>query len=323
MTVTSSERTSFEAAVLSGAGCEDVATTVAKIREGDGDAARAVAAVAFHVAAVAPERLVEVYAALCEGWLGRRPSAAEVSSDGSEAGNLPPQIFSSLWEMVDDNELGKDPTDLTVRTAALAGLLPPELHRRVGAMAVAYPGVPEAVASGLPEKFQLADLERCPQDSLGGMLHSLVVNDGFDLEVLDRDNLGLRMLPSPLDYLNIRILQCHDVWHTVAGYETTGLHEIAISGFQMGQFGHHYSSTFLALVLTKPAFTQNTNVVGFMLDTILSAYIHGRETPPMLGVVWEEIWNQPLDNVRSITGIDAYTSPYEPALLETMRSGAA
>ena len=113
-------------------------------------------------------------------------------------------------------------------------------------------------------------------------LSLLLAYQGFDLEVLDRDGLGLAGLPAPLDYLNVRILQCHDVWHEMAGYATTGLHEVCISGFQMGQFGHHYSSTFLAMLLTKAACTEPA-AVGPILDPILCAYAHGRETPPLLG----------------------------------------
>ena len=150
-------------------------------------------------------------------------------------------------------------------------------------MALRYPGVAEAAAAGIPPRFTLEDLARCPDDSLGGSMHSFVVDNGFDLEVLDRDSLGLRDLPYPLDYVNVRILQCHDIWHLVADHKTSGLHEVSVSGFQMAQFGHQYSSMFLGMVLAKVAFTQ-PDAFAFTLDTILTGYRHGRETPPLLGV---------------------------------------
>ena len=187
-------------------------------------------------------------------------------------------------------------------------------------MALRYPGVAEAAAGGVPSRFALEALAACPDGSLGGQLHSLVVDDGFDLEVLDRDALDLAGLPEPLEYLNLRILQCHDIWHLVAGYETTGLHEVAISGFQMAQFGHHYSSMFLGLVLTKVAFTEPFEGMGFLLDTVLSGYTHGRETPPLLGVEWESIWDRPVADIRSALGVAPYDSPYPAGLLEQLRS---
>jgi ubiquinone biosynthesis protein Coq4 len=268
---------------------------------------------------VAPEALVEVYDGLAEGWSGEVP-AAETITGTATPGEVSDDMWDALWALVFDPDAGRDPADITVRTAALTGLLATEFNQRLASTALRYPGVAGAAASGLPPRFLLEDLARCPAESLGGQLHSLVVDDGFDLEVLDRDSLGLTELPPPLDYLNVRILQCHDVWHLVAGYRTTGLHEVGISGFQMAQFGHHYSSMFLGLVLTKVAFTQPFEGTGFLLDTILSAYKHGRETPPLIGVPWEEIWDRPLDEIRLELGVSPYESPYPAGILEDLRS---
>ncbi len=300
----------------SGAGARDNAQA---LRSGDHEATFRIAAQCLSVATAVPERLVEVYDGLAEGWLGRAPEGAAVGSD-ARTGEVPRPLWDALWELVLDPEAGRDPADITVRTAALTGLLPPEFHRRVAAMALRYPGVAEASASGVPPRFTLEALAACPTGSLGGQLHSLVVDDGFDLEVLDRDALALADLPPPLDYLNVRILQCHDVWHLVAGYETTGLHEVAISAFQMAQFGHQYSSMFLGMVLTKVAFTEPFEGMGFLLDTVLSAYTHGRQTPPLLGVEWEAIWDRPVTDIRSAQGVEPYDSPYPAGLLEQLRS---
>ena len=311
------DRAGYEALMLSGERCAQAREDAQAVRSGDREAAKAIAASAMHIAAVAPEGLVDFYDALCEGWFGKRPNAPSVSAP-SAPGRLEQDFLDGLWELVNDDEAGRDPAAITVRSAGLTALLPFEIHGRLAAMAKNYPGVLDAASSGLPERFLLEDLARCPKDSLGGHLHSMVVDQGFDLEVLDRDALGLAGLPDPLAYLNIRILQCHDVWHEVAGYETTGLHEVAISGFQMGQFGHHYSSFFVAMIFAKGAFASPIEGVTLTLDTVLSAYMHGRETPPMLGVVWEDIWDQPISQIRESQGIQAYDSPYPPSLLEDL-----
>ena len=135
-----------------------------------------------------------------------------------------------------------------------------------------------------------------------------MVDNGFDLEVLDRDALGLTELPYPLDYLNIRILQCHDIWHLVADHKTSGLHEVSVSGFQMAQFGHQYSSMFLGMVLAKVAFTQ-PDAVAFTLDTILTGYRHGRQTPPLLGVDWPTVWDRPIPEIRRRSASPPTTRP--------------
>ena len=314
------DRSSYEDAVRSGAEVEHLAAHAQAVRAGSSTSASAIGASLMHVAALAPERLADAYDDLTEGWLGRRPAAPDISGDCAAVGSLPLTFFPALWAMVDDPGLGRDPADITVRTAALAGLLPDDLFRRVAAFAPRWPGVVDAASQGIPARFELSDLAACPTDSLGGRLHTLVVDDGFDLEVLDRDALGLCGLLPPLDYLNTRILQCHDVWHEVAGYDTTGLHEIAISGFQMAQFGHHYSSMFLAMVTTTAAYTQPIEGSHLLYDTVLAAYLHGRETPPLLGVQWEEIWDQPITEIRSDLGVEPFVSPYPAELLELIRN---
>ena len=167
----------------------------------------------------------------------------------------------------------------------------------------------------------LQALARCPAGSLGAEFHSLVVDNGFDLEVLDREALGLEKLPAPLPYLNARILQCHDLWHIVAGYRTTALHEVAISAFQLAQFGHHYSAMFLGMVLARVAFEQPQGG-KLMLDTILTAWAHGRRTPPLLAVNWPAVWDLPVAEVRAKLRVDPYVSPYPADLFEQLSAAA-
>ncbi len=109
------------------------------------------------------------------------------------------------------------------------------------------------------------------------------------------------------------------VRHLIGGYETTGLHEVALSGFQLGQFGHHCSSVFLAVILTRAAVTQPVEASGFLLDTILSAYTHGREALPLPGVPREDLWHRPVSEIRASLGVVPYDSPYPPGLLEELR----
>ena len=184
---------------------------------------------------------------------------------------------------------------------------------------MAYPGVSQAAAKGYPERFALEGLAMAPKGSLGAEFHDLIVDNGFDLEVLDRDALGLADLPPPLDYLNARILQCHDLWHIVGGYRTTGLHEVAISGFQAAQFGHGYSAMFLAMVLSKVAFAESPGA-NMLLDVILSAWTHGRESPSLMGLDWPQIWDRTVADIRAEVGITPFTSPYPADLFEMMRA---
>jgi len=310
------DRAGFEA--LAQAGAEDDAARAlggrlkANLQPAD---LKALAALWLHGAAAAPERIPHIYDAVCEGWLGETLGVAPVKTPTAAPAPIPPAFWQGLWGLLDEPRAGLEAVNVTTKTAALAGLVSADLPVRVGRSALAYPGVRDAVAQGYPRPFSLEVLARCPAGSLGHDFHSLIVDNGFDLEVLDRKALGLDKLPPPLDYLNARILQCHDLWHIVAGYRTTALHEVAISGFQLAQFGHHYSSMFLGMVLARLAF-ERPEGGPILLQTILTAWAHGRRTPPLMPVNWPNVWNQSLDEVRTRIGVTPYASPFPADLFE-------
>jgi len=136
--------------------------------------------------------------------------------------------------------------------------------------------------------------------------------------VLDRDALGLDGLPAPLGYLNARILQCHDLWHIVGGYQTTALHEVAVSAFQAAQFGHGYSAFFLAVVAARAV--DEPGFFSLIMEVILSAWRHGRETTPLIGVDWPSVWAGTIDEVRARLGVEPFASPHPADLFEQLKA---
>ena len=318
------ERAGFQALAQAGADDADAPRALGarlKAHHRDTDM-KALAALWVHAAMSAPESLPHVYDAVCEGYLGEPIGVPAIPTDT----RLPPEMISvpfwrDLWDLLEQPREGLGALNITTQTAALAGQVSSHMLIRLAKASRAWPGVVSAVGQGYPKPFTLAELAACPPDSLAGIFHALIVENGFDLEVLDRQALGLDKLPAPLDYLNARILQCHDLWHIVGGYQTTSLHEVAISGFQLGQFGHHYSSMFLAMVLTRLAF-ERPEGGAIILPTILSAYAHGRRTPPMLPVRWPSVWALPLDEVRARLGVTAYVSPFPADLFEQLSAAA-
>ena len=318
------ERAGFEALAQAGADDGDAGRALGARLKANHQAAdlKALAALWIHGAVAAPESLPALYDSVAEGYLGEAVGMAPVATDtAARPDPIPAAFWRGLWDLLQEPRSGLEAVNLTTKTAALAGLISPHAQARVGKAALCYPGVPAAVAQGWPKPFTLDELARCPADSLGGEFHALIVDNGFDLEVLDRKALGLDKLAPPLDYLNARILQCHDLWHIVGGYRTTALHEVAISGFQLGQFGHHYSSMFLAMALTRVAF-ERPEGGAIMLPTILSAWTHGRRTPPLLGVEWQAVWDKPLADVRARLGVTPYASPFPADLFEQLNVAA-
>ncbi|MEM7329314.1 MAG: Coq4 family protein [Pseudomonadota bacterium] len=269
-----------------------------------------------HGAFLAPDRIAETYDALSEAWLQRAIDAAPIKTLGQASEPTPPDLWDAFWSVVEDAADGKlDALAITERTAALGGAMPEAFVNRVAAMSHFYPGITKAASADMPERIKLEKLAMQPPGSIGAEFHQLIVENKFDLEVLDRSEIGLAALPPPLAYLNTRILQAHDLWHITAGYETTALHEIALSAFQMAQFGHNYSAQFLAVVAAVGAISPAS---GFqiLMDTVTTSWVHGRQTYPMMLIPWEQIWDKSAEQIREEFAITEYQRPYRADLIE-------
>ena len=312
-----SARSRFEAIASNGAASPGELARAA--RGGDVSAARDLAALFARAGFIDPGAIASIYDAAAAGWIDQ----VATPEDASQAGVLeaPAELWKDFWDFLEDDT----PTDaggFTMRTAALGGRLDAGFETRAIAASLQFNGVREAAAQGWPERFRIEDLARCPEGSLGWEFHELIVKNGFDLEVLDRDALGLARLTPPLDYLNVRILQCHDLWHIIGGYRTTSLHEVAISGFQLGQFGHNYSAQFLAVVTAKASLVRPEGI-PLLFDVILTAWRHARNTPQLLGADWPSLWDLSADAVRQRLGVTPYASPFPADLFEQLQAQAA
>lgn len=275
-----------------------------------------IAATLAHGAFLAPDRIAETYDALASGWTEKRIDAPPIQPLGCPPEPSPRGLWDAYWDVVEDAKAGKlDALSITARTAALGKFMTAGTVGRIAEYASKFEGVDEAAAGPMPGLITLETLAACPPRSLGRQFHDLIVENKLDLEVLDRDEIGLSDLPQPLAYLNTRMLQAHDLWHITGGYETTALHEIAISAFQMAQFGHNYSAQFLSITAVLGADARGP-AYSVLMDTITSAWVHGRQSPALILIPWEDVWQQPVETIREAYGITPYDSPHAPALIE-------
>lgn len=275
-----------------------------------------VAAWLAHVGFLAPDRVGETYDAFAEGWLGRAVEAPPIKTLALTARAVPDGLLDAYWSIVDDGVAGTlDAASITERTAGLGKLQSEGFHDRLAEASMLYPGIAEVAGQVIPPIVKLAEVSTCPTGSIGRLYHDLIVDNGFDLEVLDGKALGLSQLPSPLDYLNARNLQTHDLWHLVAGYETTVLHEFSIAAFQVAQFGHSYSANLLAVMAGVAALSPP---IGFpiLMDSVFAAWVHGRQTPQLMRIGWEELWTHSVSDIRSEYDIKPYQSPHPANLIE-------
>ena len=273
---------------------------------------RALAAKALHVAVRAPERLIDVYDNAAAGWFSNPVFPPRQRGAPPRFSPLPPTFWTAFWNLIESHE-ARSRLDVTNETIQMAALLPAELTARIAAAAADFPAATMAAAGGLPAPFRLTDLARCPNGSLGAALYQQVVLGRVDLQAIENEGAPLKGLPPPLDYFNLRIMQCYPLWRMVAGYDRGGLDDIGLAAFQMAQFGHHYSSLFVGIVLSSVALQRRPGL-ELVLETIFRGWTHGRETPCLLGAPWDTLWHLTLDEVRAELGVAPFNSPLGAAL---------
>lgn len=102
-------------------------------------------------------------------------------------------------------------------------------------------------------------------------------------------------------YLMRRFRQTHDVWHALLGLGITGHEEVIIHWFSWGQLRLPVSALIMVFGTMKHLVLERR--WGTLRHAALEAYRGGRDAKPLLGVYWERLWDQPLDQVRASIGV--------------------
>ena len=297
----------------------NLAAQVQPAMQGNAQAQQQISGALLWTAFASPAAVTAIYDAIAAGNLGEQPTATR---NDFEQSAVPETFWATFTETLEGPEEGYDATSITVAVAALGGCVAEEFAHLAEMAAQHHPGSNDAANQTIPELIDVPKLAQLPDGSLGNELYRMLVDNNFDAEVLDREVIGLANLSPALRYLNTRILQMHDVWHLAAGYQTTSLHEIAISAFQLAQFGHNYSSMFLATVVTMSS-CKTPAGFGLLMQNISEAWRHGRAAPPLMEIDWESEWHQKTEDIRMRHGIEPFKGSFPPDLLEQLAASAA
>ncbi len=268
-----------------------------------------------HAAFARPERQIAVFDAIANAWLdvdnaGQRAASLQqhlpwlTHPAPSSDWKTPQAVWDAFWEVVDadpaapQSEVPKDRAlDFTGRVVAIGRHYDAELLMRCERAHFLHEDV--RVLLQQPEvRMTTNDLRNWPKDSLGTNLLDMLTAKGYDLEVINPDDVLLPPVFAAQNRTNRRILQLHDVWHLFAGFGFTAQGEVAISGFQLAQFGQNYSTRFLATTTTMMCLRPLVNVDQF-IALIAEGWRHGRRAPPLMSVEWHKLLGRSIADLRA------------------------
>jgi ubiquinone biosynthesis protein Coq4 len=168
------------------------------------------------------------------------------------------------------------------------------------AMALANPSaqamLKDRYLSPTPDVEALAAM---PEGSLGKEFERYLTGNELDANLL-RESAFIsahQERGQDVGYLAERGFQLHDMFHVLTGFDTTPLGEVRVVSFTVAQTPAPYPAMILAsrplqMILYQP------ELMPALMDAITEGWALGRRARPLLGVHWEEHWEQPLAELR-------------------------
>jgi len=142
-------------------------------------------------------------------------------------------------------------------------------------------------------------LRRLPDSTLGG---AYVRHLDRNKITADYQAAATRHVDDPdMAYLMRRFRQTHDVWHALLGLGIAGHEEVIIHWFSWGQLRLPVSALIMVFGTMKHLVLERR--WGALRHSALEAYRTGRDAAPLLGVYWEHMWADPIEDVRARFGL--------------------
>ncbi|NVB81056.1 MAG: hypothetical protein HOV81_21855 [Kofleriaceae bacterium] len=139
-------------------------------------------------------------------------------------------------------------------------------------------------------------LRALPATTFGGAYVRHLDGNGI---TADYQAAATRHVDDPdIAYLMRRFRQTHDVWHALLGLGIAGHEEVVIHSFSYGQL--HLPVSALIMVFGTMKHIVGERRWGALRHSMREAYVAGRDAAPLMPVYWEDLWAQPLADVRAI-----------------------
>lgn len=144
-----------------------------------------------------------------------------------------------------------------------------------------------------PPRYDLDDLLSLDASCLGGMYARHLKARGLRPDFYDEAAPRHK-----LHYVRLRIRQTHDIWHTLTGYDTDPAGEVGLQGFYFGQFTNGQSALIVAGAILRSVLRRRYDELERFIEAFCEGYRNGRRAQSLLGVKWENLWREPVEELR-------------------------
>lgn len=146
-------------------------------------------------------------------------------------------------------------------------------------------------------QVDFAALRALPENTLGGAYARMLEAKKLDPDLFYGTPPGL---PEDLAYVGQRARQSHDLWHVLTGLDTDIPGEVALQAFTHEQMHQNFSR--LIVTFGQLFFGRKYPEMRQLVERARRA---GAGAPFLLAIIWEELWTEPLTEVRKQLRLDA------------------
>lgn len=171
-------------------------------------------------------------------------------------------------------------------------------HEIFMASLLRYSGAVEMIEGRyLAPDYKVEDLKDSTPGTLGYAYYRHMTDNGFT------PNFFPPLKPvNDENYAKLRLRQTHDIWHVVTGYGVDIPGEIALQGFYLGQNPMIFPALLVSAGILHVA-TRQPKLLEPLLVGFVDGWQRGRAARSFWPAHWEEMWHQPLEEVRAEYGI--------------------
>jgi ubiquinone biosynthesis protein COQ4 len=143
----------------------------------------------------------------------------------------------------------------------------------------------------------LARLRTLPEGTFGRN-----VADFYDAHGLTPAAIPSLEAVDDASYVSAHLYETHDVWHVATGFGTTVAEELGLQAVYAAQMPGSLAPILIAGGLLQGALWVHDDFSA-RLAAVARGHALGKSARPLFGVLWDEMWGLPLEEVRRRIGV--------------------
>ncbi len=143
-------------------------------------------------------------------------------------------------------------------------------------------------------------LAQLPTESFGYAYAKHFRDNELSVDFMNRSSIQ----DPATQFLSDRVHLTHDIVHVIAGYGTDKVGELAVQAFCLGQLPSGIHAAIIAAGLLN-LLREDLALIPDAFDAMSESYERGKRAHFLLGVRWEDHWEEPLDSLRRRLDVSA------------------